>query len=128
MDIILISGFVLACAVAGKIVGAESAYFKVLAGAAAAVLVFMKTSSALGSVFAQIRSIFTESGVDMQYVKILFKGLGICLLTDLTYDICRDSGELALADQMLLAGKISLTILSLPLFTALTEIVKSLLN
>lgn len=128
MDILVISGIVLVCAGAISLLSADSSQFRILAVAAAALMLFIKTSSSISSVSSQIKSLFIENSIDTQYIAILFKGLGICLVTELICDICSDCGEKALSGQMLLAGKISLLILSLPLYRALIELVKTLLD
>lgn len=127
MDIIVIIGFCIVSTVICKTVEKESGEIKILLMLAAVCVVFIKTADTLGAVFAQIRSLFYQAEIDSQYIKILFKGLGICYITRLACDFCKDCGENALAGQAELAGKISLLIISLPLFNALIEIVKSLL-
>ena len=47
---------------------------------------------------------------------ILLKTLGVCFLTQLSADSCRDAGEGALAAKVELAGKLFIVILALPLF------------
>lgn len=127
MDILAVSGLVLVCAGVGCFLSGHSPQFRVFAAAAGALLLFIKALSVISSVSAQIQALFDESSIDTRYVGILFKGLGICLVTDFICDICTDSGEKALSGQMLLAGKISLLILALPLYKALIELVKTLL-
>lgn len=63
-----------------------------------------------------------------EYTQVLFKGLGICLLTQFCTDTCRDAGENGLANKAELAGKISLLIIALPLFERIGEIALSLIN
>ena len=74
-----------------------------------------------------VRGIFGRTGADTDYLNILFKALGICYITQFAYDICKDSGENALATQIETAGKVTLILISLPLFETLMSIVSSLL-
>ncbi len=127
MDIIVISGFCVTAAVLCRLLEADAAPLRALLAIAAAALVFLKTAEPLGTVISGIRSIFSESGADEEYLRILIKGLGICYITELACGMCRDCGENALASQLLLAGKISLLVISLPMFGALIDIVRSLL-
>ncbi|MDR0974599.1 MAG: hypothetical protein LBL80_02775 [Ruminococcus sp.] len=75
-----------------------------------------------------INTIFDKAGASDTYINILFKALGICYITQFASDICKDSGEGALAVQIEIAGKITLLLLSLPLFEALTDLVTVLLG
>ena len=51
----------------------------------------------------------------------MFKTLGICFLAQFAADSCRDAGESALASKVELAGKISILVLSLPLFEDIAQ-------
>lgn len=73
--------------------------------------------------FSEIQNMFQMAGADSEYFKILLKSLGICYITQFACDICRDSGENAIATQLELAGKISLLILAMPLFKVLIGII-----
>ena len=74
-----------------------------------------------------INSLYAKAGADEEYLTVLFKALGICYLTQFACDMCKDSGEAALATQAELAGKIALLILALPLFNSLADIVINLI-
>ena len=94
---------------------------------AAAALVMSMTILLVSPIAESIRSIFSKAGSEEEYLTILFKALGICYITQFACDICKDSGENALATQTELAGKVSLLILALPLFEALAGIVENLI-
>ena len=64
----------------------------------------------------RIEDMYSKISADETYLTIMLKGLGICCLTQLASDICRDSGEGTLAVQAEMAGKTALLILALPLF------------
>lgn len=49
------------------------------------------------------------------FINILFKSAGICLLCTFAAEICRDSGEGTLAERIELTGKCTLIAYSLPL-------------
>lgn len=100
--------------------GKEYALYIKLAAAAAVMSMIIIFVSPIAET---IRSIYSRAGADEEYLTILFKALGICYITQFACDICRDSGENALASQAELAGKISLMIIALPLFESLADIV-----
>ena len=58
----------------------------------------------------------------------MFKALGICLLSQLAADACRDAGENAMAEKAELAGKVFLLLLALPLFEKIAELALTLIN
>ena len=61
-------------------------------------------------------------GVDNSYLKIVLKSIGIALLTQFTSDICKDSGQSALAGKIEFAGKLLIAVLALPLAKSLIEV------
>lgn len=52
---------------------------------------------------------------------ILLRSLGICLITQLACDTCRDVGEGAIASRLELAGKAVMLLLAIPMFIQLLE-------
>ncbi len=96
----------------------------IVAGAIA-LLAVLKTAAPAVS---QLQTLLEGAALPQAYTAILFKALGICLLTQLTADACRDAGESALAAKAELAGKLLLLVLSLPLFEKITSLALSLLQ
>ena len=75
-----------------------------------------------------IREMLDGAAVPTVYVGVLFKALGICLLTQIAADTCRDAGESALAAKAEFVGKTMLLVISLPLFREITEVALSLMR
>lgn len=126
VKIVSIAGICIIASVLSKLFESEgreyALYIKLTAAAAvmSAVIIFVSP------IVETIRNIYDRAGADEEYLTILFKALGICYVTQFACDICRDSGENALAAQAELAGKISLLIIALPLFNSLADIVERL--
>lgn len=76
----------------------------------------------------EIENIFSYTGMDGAYFKILFKCLGICVITQFASDVCNDASHTALAGQIILAGKICIVALSIPVFSAVLEMIKGLIK
>lgn len=127
INIVSVAGICIIAAVLCKLfssAGSEYALYIKLAAAAglmSALILF------ISPVIGTVRSIYERAGAEEEYLTILFKALGICYITQFACDICRDSGENALAVQAELAGKLSLLVLALPLFDSLSEIVSGLI-
>ena len=68
------------------------------------------------------------AGLDGGYSRTLFKALAVCYITQLGSDCCKDAGESAIAGKIELAGKAAVVVISLPVFSALAEIVTGLLE
>lgn len=85
------------------------------------VLVFILMLSDIPVIFGKIDELIATAGVDSDYIKIIFKSLGICYLTQFSADICRDCKENAAASAVEIFGKIQLVLISIPLFESLIE-------
>lgn len=62
------------------------------------------------------------------YVKIVLKTVGIAILTQFSADICRDSGQSALAGKVEFAGKLMIAVVALPMAQTLIEVAISVIN
>lgn len=63
-----------------------------------------------------------DSYVDKVYVELIVKIVGIALISQLASDVCRDSGQQALASGVELAGKLIITVFTIPVAGALLEL------
>jgi stage III sporulation protein AD len=54
--------------------------------------------------------------------------MGISLLTGFVNDIATDSGNKALANQIVFAGKIAIVALALPVFIQVMELIKQMIK
>lgn len=96
-----------------------------IASAVAGVLVFAYILNGLTPFFDFLGELADESGVSA-YFSVMLKALGISACCRIGSEICKDSGENALASKVELAGKVSIVILSLPLVKQLLEIAKDM--
>jgi stage III sporulation protein AD len=62
------------------------------------------------------------------YVETVLKGLGIVILTQISSDICRDSGEGTLASHIETVGKVELLLLCMPLMKEILSVAQRLLE
>ena len=68
-----------------------------------------------------------SSGTEIsKYIPTLIKALGIALTVQITSDICRDSGEGAIAERVELFGKAEILVLCIPLITDLVSLCKDI--
>ncbi|MEG2699278.1 MAG: stage III sporulation AC/AD family protein [Ruthenibacterium sp.] len=74
--------------------------------------------------FARKLSAYTQWG-DFSAV---FKAVAIALLTQCTQDLCRESGQVALAGRVEFAGKVAMLLCAMPLFASLADIIMELLQ
>ena len=97
------------------ILGQYRPEFRMLVTAAVTLLLMAMVLEQLSPVLEQLRSTMELTGLTGDYAAILFKAVGICLLTQLAGDVCRDSGESSIASKMELAGRDAILLTEMPL-------------
>ena len=97
------------------ILGQYRPEFRMLVTAAVTLLLMAMVLERLSPVLEQLRSTMDLTGLTGDYAAILFKAVGICLLTQLAGDVCRDSGESSIASKIELAGRAAILLTAMPL-------------
>ncbi len=68
------------------------------------------------------------SGVENGVMKLLFKMVAIGYVTEFSSGLLIDFGSITLADKVVLAGKITIILLALPIIEGLLKIMQAFLN
>ncbi|MCD7731201.1 MAG: stage III sporulation AC/AD family protein [Oscillospiraceae bacterium] len=126
MEIVKIASICIVSAVICKIFDSREKEYALYIKIAVSVIILSSVVIYIIPVIESINSIFSRTGTDVEYLKILFKSAGICYVSQFAADVCRDSGDSSLASQAELAGKAALLVIAAPLFEKITEIVISL--
>lgn len=77
----------------------------------------------VSELITELTSLSTTIGLNADYIKLLIKVLGICIITQFVSELCKDSGENSLASQIEFAGKIIVVTLMLPLLKSIINLV-----
>lgn len=92
----------------------------------ACIAVFLESVSYLTDIIDTLSGMVSGLEETSAYLKIMFKVLGIALITQIICDLCRDCGESALAGQTEVAAKIFIVALILPLLQAVVKVITGL--
>ncbi len=128
MNIIGIIGLCLMVTVVCKIFDNGHREYSFILMLITATFILLFTISYISPVISKVKDIFSLTEVSDKYLNIIFKAIGICYLTQLGCDYCKDAGENALCSELEIAGKVSLLIIAMPLFSVLIDIIKELLT
>ena len=90
------------------------------------ILLFIVDS--LQHTFAIFSIIVQASGVDNNLIKLLLKIIGVGYITEFGAGILNDFGSNAVADKVILAGKIAIVLLSLPILEGLLQLMNNFLQ
>lgn len=128
MNIFAITGAAIAAASISIIIRRYNKEYGLYISLAVSVLIFAAVLGSLSPVISLIKSLSEAAGTSSIYIAILFKALAVCYITRLASDCCKDCGENAIASRIDFAGKIAILLISVPLFEAILEIVKELID
>ena len=78
--------------------------------------------------FEKIQSIAEFSTITTSNLKLIFKALGVCYITQIAKDVCIDCGESAIGDKVDFAGKITIAAMSVGIITQVVEVVLEIVN
>ncbi len=102
--------------------------FALLTALAATILIFTGMSQWLIPAAQRVRELLEQEPELAGSATILLKAVGVCFITQLACDLCRDAGENAIAARVETAGKAAILLISLPLFEQVLELVMVLLR
>lgn len=92
------------------------------------IFIFAYSLSRIGDIVDLVDSLASLTSVSKEYIKILFKITGITFISEISSDIAKDCGYMAVANQVQIFGKISILAISLPVFVELISAVGNLLS
>ena len=95
---------------------------------AAGVMVMVLLMGQVAPLVRSIQRLVTAGGFQNTHLEAVMKATGICLVTQLTADTCRDAGESALAGKAELVGRVLLLLLTVPLFEEVLSLVTALIQ
>lgn len=127
MDIFKILAIALITCVATLIVKQVKPDFASLVTLAGGLVILLMLIDYINQVFDVLKYLVDKTNISPGLFSIVLKIIGIGYLTEFTASICTDSGASSLANKVLLAGKIIILVMSLPILTNIIEIIVGIL-
>lgn len=81
----------------------------------------------LTAVFGFLESIYNQISYGKSFFPIILKVLAVAYIADFTAQICRDSGEGAIAGKVELAGKVVIFYLAIPVMVTVLELINKMI-
>lgn len=81
----------------------------------------------LTNIFVFFQEIIDKTGISNSLFVSLLKIVGLGYLVEFSASVCRDSGNTSIADKVLLAGKIMIFVVSMPIIRNLFEMILELI-
>lgn len=127
MEIIKIIGIGLIAVIVIVILRQYKPDFVIYVSLIAGILILFMVLDKLSGIIDLLTSLSQKASMNSEFLIILLKITGIAFLTEFAESICKDSGESAIANKIDLGGKILIIAISVPIISALLELVIKLL-
>jgi len=126
VDIAKIIGIALLTTFAVLILKPTRPEIAALVSVAGGIVILLMFVNALGGVISGITAIVHRTGIKSDVFAALLKIIGIGYLTEFAAGICHDAGNQSMSQKVLLAGKVIILVLALPIVNNLIEIIVGL--
>lgn len=108
----------------GLILKRTNPEFSMLVCVIAIIIMFAIIVGSLNPILDVINNWTSAFNLNNIYISTVIKSLGICYLTQLASETCRDSGYSAIATKIELTGKVTIILMALPMFLDLMQIIQ----
>ena len=92
------------------------------------VVIFFGVAKGLQGVVSGMYSLCEKVGVDVAFFKVVIKVIAIAYITQFAAELCRDSGEGAIAKKLEMAGKTAVIAAMMPIIKNLLDVIVDALN
>ncbi len=127
MEIFKIIGVGLLTCVLSIIIKQIKPEFNIIILLCGGIIILFMVLDQLKNVFDYFLTIFSKTNMDYSLFVSVLKVLGVGYLTEFANSICVDSGSASIGEKILIAGKIIIFCLALPIVTNLIDLIIEML-
>lgn len=98
-------------------------YVSIISGIIIIYMIFYK----LEGIINLLKMISNKSGINNNFLDLLLKITGIAFLAEFAINLCKDSGEGAIASKIEMGTKVIIVSMSIPIISSLLEVITKLL-
>lgn len=122
MDIFKIVGIALIGAIFSLTVKQYKQELAIFIALICGVILLSYTASGLTDIFSELETLTEKSGISSEYITAIIKITGICFISQFFSEVCRDSGQNAIASKLDIAAKVLILTLTLPIIRDFLDI------
>ena len=98
-------------------------YISIITG----MLILFMIMNRLEGIINLLKNISNKSGINSQFLELLLKITGIAFLAEFAINLCKDSGEGAIASKIEIGSKVIIVSMSIPIISSLLEVITKLI-
>lgn len=123
MDILKIIGVGIIALIISVIMKQYKPEFTIYVSIIAGIIIIFLSLDKITGIVTLLTNLSKKTGMNAEYLSILLKITGIAILTEFAVSVCKDAGEAAIASKVDLGGKIIVISMSIPIISALLELI-----
>ena len=127
MEFLKIAGLALCSVILIVVVKNSKPELGMLTALSCSILMICFLVDSLKAAFAYVADQYSGMGTGKEYFPIIIKVLAIAYITEFTAQLCKDSGESAIAAKVELGGKIIIFCVAIPVFSSILSLVEQML-
>lgn len=128
MDIIKIAAVGIITAFCSLTLKENKSGLSIIVGVSGGCIILLMLLNYFADIFSVINSIIDRAGLQSNIFKSVLKIIGIGYITEFSAGIVEDTGNKSVADKIVMAGKVIILVVSLPIITALFDLIAELLQ
>ncbi len=123
MDIVQISVIGIIGMVLSLILKKEIPSISILISVIVGIIIFIGILPKIETVVQMLYKIISKSDINIEYIDVVLKIIGIAYISQFASQICLDAGEGSIASKIELAGKVIIMVMSAPILMGLVEMI-----
>ena len=127
MDIIKIVGIGIVAVIIITLIKQYKPEFAIYVSILTGILIILLITDKLTDIIQLLNSIASKASINTEFLALLLKITGIAFLAEFAVSVCKDAGEAAIASKVEIGSKIIIIAMSIPIISALLEIVLKIL-
>ncbi len=126
MEVLKLVGFAIISTVLVVLLKEQRKEIALILSIASGVCIMLFAISKLGEIVDMLNMLVEKSGINKDFLVIILKITGIAYMVEFGKNICQDASQNAIGVKLEMAGKVIIVALSLPLISALVNVLAGL--
>lgn len=127
MNIFKVIAFCIIATIFCIILSQQKKEYAILLSIISCIGIMMYALNSLFGIVDVLKKLIENSGISMEFLKIILKVVGITYLVEFGKNICNDAGQTAISKKIEMAGKIIIVSISIPILTSLVNVLSGLI-
>lgn len=126
MEIFKVVGFAIIAVALVVVIKQQKPEMALMLSIVAGVLILVFAITQMTGIIEMLDNLVSKSGINKDFFAIILKVTGIAYIVEFGKNICNDAGQSAIATKLEMAGKVVIVALSIPLISALVNVLTGL--